>query len=262
MANIYSISVRPEIAAVQTVVDAIRAVDVPGIDANIAALDLPTNEEMAYADLIGQPRLNDHFLEVANGAAPDASIWTLTIDNDGSLVTDLSTLGQQSCKVKAGSAAANDAIMETINTKQWNLKSLGAKVLKQKFTIYCGDQTGEFGAGLLYFSQTGEANFMDGNTQHATIHCDNDVVSASSGDGGASEQTDITADFPQAGRNECEIIIDPGVSVKYYVAGALLATHTVRVPQYTLRFVVCAKNTNGIQTELYIVGANVWPQLP
>jgi hypothetical protein len=49
-------------------------------------------------------------------------------------------------------------------------------------------------------------------------------------------------------------------SVKFYVDNVLRATHTTNVPIYTNEVVLCARNTNSVQTSLRAKLVEVWEE--
>lgn len=71
--------------------------------------------------------------------------------------------------------------------------------------------------------------------QHIGFKFDGSTVYATSVDsGGTEENTDITSQVSiGTGRHRWKWVLDPGVSIKFYFDGVLVATHTTRIPSGT-----------------------------
>lgn len=225
---------------------------------DIATISGLTAKEKAFMGKAGQPTLNEYFLNVAHGAAPDANIWTVTVDA-GASVTIIYTTTPGFCSIGSGATPTNDATIRTAYKKMWSIGKPGVTTLHWKSKFRINDLTGEAGIGF------GEQNILtaDGCDNAArypcTIHCDNDVVRACSGNNYGLDETDISAYFADNTYVEVEVRLTTS-SVKFYVDGTLRATHETNIPDFPLLFIAAAKNTNGINTTLYIQNIEVWAE--
>lgn len=221
-----------------------------------------TPKQYAFIGINGQPVLNDHFLTVANDAAPDTGIWTVVEDNDASVIREVS---YNALTVIAGTGGTNDGYMSTVGKKEWDVLTVPSGItelhFKSKFKV--ADLTGEFGIGLLRSTITPTADNFDGTNIHGmTIHCDNDVLNFVSGDNTtAKEETAVTAYFSNGARVEIELVVTIGVYARCYINGTLRATHSTRYPnQNALMAAIASKNTNGVTTFMYNEYVEVWTE--
>lgn len=241
-------TVLTNIATVDTVVDEINAAKL-------------TKEDKSFVGIAGPPVLYDDFMTVAEGAAPDANVWTITEDAGASVLVNFLGTNLAACVITAGNAPTLNGIMETMNHLYWGLADNSIIALHSKTRAIWSANTGEWALGLVSQQTVASADLMDGLLHQSCIHCDGGVVNASSGDGVGVENTVITGHAGAGAYHEYEIIITPGVSVVFIVDGAERATHVIRVPGQVVKHAIAAKNTNAIQTTGYIDNSKVWNQV-
>lgn len=215
-----------------------------------------TNKEKVFMGVPDYPAFSDYFSLVADGAAPDITYWTVVEDNDAS-VTVVSQINTN-LMVIAGTGATDDGYTSTLGKITWSLDDLGKK-LYANFTLAIGDLTGEGGIGFRQYGTVPTADLFDNVNRHAVLHFDNDVISASTADGMAEQNTDLSAFIVQGTYYNFRIVVDPGVDVKYYINDTLRATHNTNPPSRNVFFAVASKNTNGITTTLYFSELEIWP---
>lgn len=266
MSNSYFISMTPAIAAVQTVVDAnavilvdIHDTDLPVVDTVVDAIRATdvvnilggqlTDKEKAFVGSERYPVLKDDFSEVGNGAAPDATLWNVTTDNDGTLVTTYDPNGQR-CVLEAGTVNNNDTYMDTNTFRNFDLEQLvfDNKELHFKTRIFFNDITGMFGLGFLVFNIPASVdNFNVANRHMAVIYGNNDVIASNTTDGAVQETNNLSAYFSDGVAVVVEIIVG-AASVEFWIDGTLRATHSTRIPLHSMVATLSARNQNGIQS--------------
>ncbi|KKL86351.1 hypothetical protein LCGC14_1945630 [marine sediment metagenome] len=279
MANSFFLSMAPDVAAVQAVVDAIRAVDfpatdaiitdvgivtagiravdVPAIQANIDAIPVLTEKEKMFMGKYGQPALNEYFQNVANGVVPNPDIWTLTLDGVAGVIVQYGDPGF--LNVYSGLGATDDAVASTIGKYLFDPTKLSTTTLNLKIDVKFNGVIGEFGFGLIDAGDVGTADRFDQDINLMGIHCDNSVIRACNTNNGGGEFTDISAFITSGVPCEILIVYEIGVNIKFYVDGTLRATHTTRLPTHEMQCNIATKATNGQNSVLHCYDVEVWP---
>lgn len=261
MSNNGSLSSAPAIAGLTA-----EMAKVPKSDAavswNATALAAITTQADLAVDLvkaqnIKQMVLNDSFLLGAEGAQPDATFWT-TVQDAGATVEILLSAVPVYLRLYAGVVGTEDAYVHGKDKIAWSIEHAEATEIHFRTRVRCADLTGQFGFGLMVqqFSDLAAEAWTTAQP-HAGIKCDNDVVSATTGDGAVEETTDISAHFTENAWLLIEIISNSS-DVTFYINGTLRATHSTRIPVHSMSQNLGAKNTNGIATELQIQNVQIW----
>lgn len=248
-----------DVATVDTVVDNIRAVDVPAIDAAITAAAL-TEKEKVFMGKAGQPTLNEYFQTEAESADPDAAVWTVTEDNDGDAYVDV-TDGKGFCLVQAGTVNGNDTVIQTKDKITWAMGKDGVGTLNMRTRIQVNNIAGLYGFGFIREDSLATADLFNTNIHKAGIHIDNSLVRFYTSTNAASENTVISAYVSNYTWAEFLIVITPGVDVKLYIDGTLRATHAATIPLWTLQTAFATQNKNAVNSGLYSQFCEVWAEI-
>ena len=217
---------------------------------------LITEKEKTFRGRAGPGFFQDNYSDISNGVVPDANNWTVTVDGAGTVLSNQNAANKSTHIVYTAAAGATDDsyayvifLLDTLATAVTSLH------FKTEFQIT--DLTGEFGIGIGDLNGGNTADAFDGTQSHATIHGDNDVIEASSGDTTASEQTAISGQFSNGTDVEVEIVVTVS-DVKFIIDGVLRATHTARVPIKPMFLQTAVKNTNGIATVMKLNYVEYW----
>jgi len=277
MANTGFISMAPQIAAVQTVVDAIRATDVPVLTAgiatiaadtgNIRAVDFPATdalingigdlslEEKSLLGIGMHPGLIEHFNTVADQAAPDATFWTVVENGGGSVKVNNQLAAQPgNCQCQSGAVNGDDALVHSADKFVISMKDIMTTIHLKSYLMvdYQATDADQCGIGFMSndvaFTQIDDLSVLGNHV--ATIVVNNDNAQCYSSDGVAAESTNISAYLTDGVLALIEIVISR-TDVKYYVNGTLRATHETRVPLSTWQICFGA-SSKGANQQIYI----------
>lgn len=254
MANNYNLgvdltAVLAGIVTIDTVVDDIRAVDVPAIQTGLL-----TEKNKHYVGISGQPALTDYFQDVADGAVPNVNKWNVVETNDGAVTVDI-TDPEGFCKILAGTVNNNDSSINTNDIYAFGINKVVSSI-KLKCELKVVDLTGQFGVGLVG-DITGV--FWHQMKTPLCIYGDNDVIVIRTSDGAIQEETDVSAHIS----DDTWLLIEAtwiAGSVIVSLDGTVRATHVTRVPATMLRAMEQAINQNGIQSDLRLKYIEVWPE--
>ena len=261
MANNYNISMLPEVAAVKAVVDAIRATDVVNIRADIAALSLMSAKEKSLLGIGAFPGFRSYFNRVADGAVPDANIWTL-VENGGGLVTVQNDLANKPGYLycASGPGAGDDAIAVTKDKLVFSLKapvtSLHLKCrLKSDFSNNA-TPTGVVGFANNDLVMTQCSDWSNPASYCAGVYNSSNIVRGLSGDGTFTEELNCSAWTADNTWFDFEVVVSAG-DVKFYIDDVLRGTHLVRIPSTVFQLVVGA-TFQDVQSFTFVEYIDVW----
>lgn len=251
------------IVSIDTVVDSIRAVDVPGLAAEHGTIDgkLLTEKEKIFMRKYGQNALNEYFSDIADGGVPGATNWSIITD-DVATVSKVGLLPINYMRLHAGDANFEDAIMHGKDKRVWSSQGEGVTTLHFKTSIRVVDLTGQFSIGLI-----NEANadfecrqLLETNANRmANIYCDNNVLYSHTGDGVAEAQL-ITGSFANNTWVLVEIILGAASTI-FKINGAVVNTHTTHpAPQWAYCANFGSDFKTATRTDLQVEFNEVWPE--
>jgi len=262
MANNYSLvptirfnTIDTNLAVVDTVVDAIRAVDVPAIQAAIAALSLLSPKEKSLLGIGALPGFRSYFDKVADGAAPDDTVWTLIVTGGGTVTVQNDTANKNGFLICASGAGADDDAIACSKDKR--IFSIKAPVTtlhmvgRAKF-VYTNhaaitDCLG-FVANEKALTECGSFRALDAYAAAFVTY--SNVPYACTSDGAVIEETNLGVWIITGTWFNFEIVISV-TDVKFYINGTLRATHAARVPSSVWQMAVGATQ-NGEAETVYI----------
>ncbi len=255
MANNFSLSFSHEIAAVQTVVDAIRAVDFPATDALINGIGDLSAEEKSLLGIGTFPGFQDYFNLIGDGADPSATYWNIVENGAGSVENAALTADEPGFMYfDSGAGAGDDAIAFTEDKIFFSLKEPVVSLRMRariKFN-FDADFNGESGIGFIGNDVT-MAMMPDLRTaanHGASIMTDSGVPYVHSSDGAVLESTDISAFIADNTWVDIDIVISAS-NVLFYIDNVIRATHTVRVPSSVWQ-IACGSSCININNQKYL----------
>jgi len=290
MANTGFISMAPAVAAVaaqitamDAVVDAIRAVDVPALSAEnvaievivdlIRATDFPTTDALINGidvlsakqkSLLGVgvcPGFHEFFNTVANGANPDATFWNV-IENTGTVVVEshhVDVPGYLLCT--SGAVNNEDGIAHTKDKFVISFKNRVTSILLE---AYCKmDWTASSnpcGIGLIENDSVVGAGIPDMRNaaeNPAAIIVNGGVPTAYTSDGAVVQTTDLSAFITDDTWFLFEMEITAG-SVTFTIDGTLRATHITRVTDTIFQIMMGSTCCDAANALTYCDKVEVW----
>ncbi len=275
MSNSYNLAV--DLAPVQTVVDAIRAVDVPAIIADIgtvdaavddiseidvvnirtdiAAIETVTAKERSMLGIGAFPGFRDCFNKVADAAVPDATYWNV-IEDGTATVQVLHGTPPNFLELKS-IAGDEDAIVHTMDKFLWAIKeNVTTLHMKGRFNYKQNTGNGNWAIGfLLYSNANPDALQLIQPAQHIASLL---LGTAYSSDGAVNETTDLTAFLSDNVWFDLEIEIS-ATYVRFYIDGSLRATHEARVPDAVWQASITARRAGeAFDVELEAEQVEIW----
>ncbi len=242
--------------AIMTVVDAIRTVDVPALDAAVAAAGM-SGMEKAFAGASLEPVINDTFLNLIEAGVVDANIWTAIIDGGATLTVDYTTGPMAYVTMDSGVVGNQLSFLHTKDKMKWTADRADVTTYHFKTRIKVDDFTGTFSFGFLRDGAALTADQMMIGGVRAGVHFKSDNLNFYSG-GAANENTDISGWITTEGTwYEIEIVVAID-NVKLYIDDVLRVTHTTGFPNDPLHAVIGVQCTPATQTVADVEFARVW----
>lgn len=246
---------------IDTVVDAIRAIDVINIRSDIAGIALLTDEEKSLMGLGPITGLRDDFNLQADGADPDASIWTV-IENGGTVNIVNNTAGQPGyVECDSGGVTGQDALAITQDKYVMSLKN-GITTLHLRAYLnmnWAGEAGAEIEFGVMENETTPAAVGSIGASGlgSAGVGAIGGIPYVMSADDVANEQTDVSAFVSDATGFWFEMVLG-AASFLFYIDDTLRATHTTRYPLSVWQIITGATCINNNASNIKIEGLKVW----
>jgi len=230
-------AIQAEVGDVDTVVDAIRAVDVPAI-----VEGMPTDEDIALKGGPSNIAINDYFSNVVYDGDPDATFWT-TFKGAGALVKS-ANLGNISGLKLYSSAPSEEASIYSKDKRHF-LWGTG-KTLVFRTRMMVSDLTAKGGVGFYNYREDVEdiANIGVAAKCGGYFFFDNDTVQAYTATGANEQTTDLSAFISNNVFFELRVEAITG-SVKFYIDNLLRATHETQVPNDSQQAFAIVSEENG-----------------
>lgn len=210
----------------------------------------------------GIPSLTDYFLDVANGAVPNAAKWNVTEIDANSTARAVISTAETPGYLRVQQITTNvSSYIDTRDIYAWSLKGgiseihFSARIRTNVFAFR------HIAIGLLEYDVADAiaTNFNLAANESAAIIAKNDEnFYANTGDGAALEQTDIKTYLTVNVWHDIEIIVTSS-DVKFYVDGTLRATHSTRVPDTCYYAAVSVTRTLD-DTRIDVENIKIWTE--
>jgi len=206
------------------------------------------------------PGFRDYFNKVANDADPDATHWCV-VENGGTVKVENDQAAPSGfCSCQSLAVNDNDAIACTKDLIDFNIKEPVTTIhFESRVNFDWSSNTGDVcGIGfILYLYAIVDMDAFINGWDAAAIVVHNDVPTAYSDAGGASDTTDLSAFITDNTWFDLDIAIS-ATAVNFYINGILRATHETNVPSsgWQIAFGSTCENAANESTKVEYV--EVW----